>query len=46
MWLCMMVLMHAMGGIGEEVKLKAGGGDGDVLPSNCTADAAASVARA
>jgi hypothetical protein len=33
MWLCMVVLMQARGGITEEVKLKVGGDNGEVLPS-------------
>ena len=48
MWLCMVVLMHAIAGMEEDVKLKAGRADGDARPSDGTAAAivAASAARA
>jgi hypothetical protein len=42
------VLIQAMGGMREEVKLKTGGDDGDALPSDCAAvnNAAVSAKRA
>ena len=48
MWLCMVVLMHAIAGMEEDVKLKAGAADGDARPSDGIAAAivAASAARA
>ena len=43
-WLCNVVLMQAMGGIGEAVKLKDGGG---AVPDACApADTAVAAARA
>ncbi len=44
MWLCIVVLTQAMGGMGEDVKLK----DGGAVPAACdpAAAAAATAARA
>ncbi len=48
MWLCMVVLMQAIGGMMDEVKLNTGVADGDDRPSDGAAGVlvAASAARA